>query len=742
MASAVSASVKALATKEANRALVEELLSLSFAEQAARIIELRPTTRVKQVGLQLAKALLLKVDYLSKTAEEREAFRLSLPLLHQQYIKLALAKGIHYPASATRKKSAAPTFASASASTSSSANRNSPKVLVLSAVSNKNNTPHVSVKGKPSAAVSEFDKRFTAIKRDGLFFSSLYDITQDPKDQKAIEGYEQFMVITLVVGKETESLIRDIVFVEHAVPGAERDSGIERIRSYFMTELNDTIQYIKKNKIENRTMRSIIASMVLSNDRLKSTFPLKLISGADNIVPVREYLSDSQQTDLAKLQVKVTYGDKKHDPELIASIKQLIETYTVERVALRKAHGTTRKSQFGLRSKSASANVNAAEKVYLKKQMTILGNQTLNWTRKQNALRVLGNERKAYFAPVPFTGPLRDSKGYKQHVGECSTDAIMQVLQQGTPWAAIVQERLYNGTAAEFSAMYDRTLACPGFHPDREDMMALLLNMQERFKLHYTAAKKLEEVAVCVQPFDYTKIGPLLTRKVRKSAELGPGILKNVKKATKAPLYSTYVGYVKHILQLLFHFFGMTDIQCYIRNVRFEAKKNKNGYLNYDIQYKDYKHLAFAFRVNHYPPKDITHHQRPHSGIGHYTAIYKSLDGSWVYYDNEVGVLPLHKTLMGDILNEGTHDWFIAFTYTGKGSDTTLTFYKIPYFNSPNIEELKKKTIEQWREDSWYEVKFRDIAEYSSISTIEEHFHIVSKTSDEPGFDGLYMDDA
>ena len=91
MASAVSASTKAQETKEANRALVAELLTLPLAEQAERIAALRPATRIGQVGKQLAKALLIKADFISKSAEEREAFRVSLPALHRHYIQMVLA---------------------------------------------------------------------------------------------------------------------------------------------------------------------------------------------------------------------------------------------------------------------------------------------------------------------------------------------------------------------------------------------------------------------------------------------------------------------------------------------------------------------------------------------------------------------------------------------------------------------------------------------------------------------------
>jgi hypothetical protein len=96
---------------------------------------------------------------------------------------------------------------------------------------------------------------------------------------------------------------------------------------------------------------------------------------------------------------------------------------------------------------------------------------------------------------------------------------------------------------------------------------------------------------------------------------------------------------------------------------------------------------------------------------------------------------------MGDILNERTHAWFIAYVYTEEGP-TTITFYKIPYWNSSYMAEMKNRKIAVWREDSWNEVDFQEIADIPRISAIDQHYHIVSKTSEEPGFDGLYMDDA
>jgi hypothetical protein len=120
------------------------------------------------------------------------------------------------------------------------------------------------------------------------------------------------------------------------------------------------------------------------------------------------------------------------------------------------------------------------------------------------------------------------------------------------------------------------------------------------------------------------------------------------------------------------------------------------------------------------------------------------LDGLWVFYDNEVGVLPLHPQLMKDILNERAQTWFIGFTYTkiANSSAYTIKFYKIPYFQTTDLALLRSMVIEAWSGDKWVEMEFREIASVARISVTIETIHIVSKRMEEPGFDGLYMDDA
>jgi hypothetical protein len=120
------------------------------------------------------------------------------------------------------------------------------------------------------------------------------------------------------------------------------------------------------------------------------------------------------------------------------------------------------------------------------------------------------------------------------------------------------------------------------------------------------------------------------------------------------------------------------------------------------------------------------------------------LDGLWVFYDNEVGVLPLHPQLMKDMLNERVDTWFIGFTYTAiPGSSAyTINFYKIPYFQTTDLALLRSQVIEVWIVDKWVEMEFREIASVSRISVTIETIHIVSKKMEEPGFEALYMDDA
>jgi len=722
----MSASMKAQATKEANLALVADLLPLPYDVQATRVMALRPTTRIGQVGKQLGKALLIEAKYIDKTPEEKAAFKASLPDFLKHQVDLILRGAI--PHSGTKKKSV-----SAYNDWGNIAYNEEQKEKKAAAAAS--HSPRAAAEAEPS----ELDKRIKVFRQTGLLFSYLYELTGEEEDREGSQNYGNY-TIKAKGDDSDEHLVVTVTAIEEGDEEG-RPLAIKALRKLFQDRVAHAITHLRGLlKDRKMTLHKVVADIKRHLGPIAVNIDLAEL---DNKLALDTYMSMDERHKLAVLLTRSEFGAYTQKAAVLASLLEFLELIR-KRLALRKNHGKTRKSQYGLKSKSASANANAAEKVYLKKQMTILGKQDLTWAQKQNALRSLTNERKAYFGSVPFTTPFRDMKGFKQHDAECSTDVISQIIVQGVPWAATIQERLYNGTVAEFKTMYDKTLACPGIHPSEEDMMALLLTMQERFKLHYTAAKKLEEAAACVQPFDYSKIGPILTRKVRKSAELGPSVKKNVKTLIKG-LDSSTTAYVTYIFQLLFQFFGYNDILCYKRRLTHKYRSKPTLYTFKDIQYRGFQHLAFVLRLNHYRPKDVTLFLRPEQDIaGHYSAIYKSLDGLWVFYDNEVGVLPLHPQLMKDILNERIDSWFIGFTYTkiANSSAYTINFYKIPYFQITDLARLRSQVIEVWIGDRWMEMEFEDIASMSRISVTIETIHIVSKKMEEPGFEALYMDDA
>ena len=159
----MSASVKAQATKEANLALVADLLPLPYDVQATRVMALRPITRVGQVGKQLAKALLSNIKYTDKTPEEQAAFKASLPDFLKHYVEVALKGGI--PMSGTRKKSHSPPAAA--------------------------NSPRASAEGEPS----ELDKRLKVFRQKGLRFSLLFLLTGEDEYEADEQNYGKFPII-------------------------------------------------------------------------------------------------------------------------------------------------------------------------------------------------------------------------------------------------------------------------------------------------------------------------------------------------------------------------------------------------------------------------------------------------------------------------------------------------------------------------------------------------------------------
>jgi hypothetical protein len=703
-------------TRNANRELVEELFPLDPSVQQARILALTPKTRIDQVGKQLAKALLNGFAYSAKTPEEQASYKASLPPFHQRYIQIVLKEGIK---SATRKKSHS--SKGAAATRKNSANMNE------------------------EVELSEFDKRLEEFKREGVPVSYLYDISQDPEDAKTILGFENMNIPhDMVPSPENERIIKDLVrvimFLEETDPSheEERNPLVQVIRLLFKTSL-DLRKKDNNNKINdaNWTLKDYITQI---KENMDEVVPIP-IDSLDDSIPLHKYCSSEELQMLAVLYTQSMYSSEAYKHTLIEILLPFI-TMLKTRVEARRLHGKTRKSQYGLKSTSASPTVNAAEKAYALKQMNILtngpGKPALTYNQKQSALRALAQQRKTYFDPIPFTDPISDEKGFRQHVGECSSDVVLQLFIFGAPWFASVQETLYNMTVARFNTLFETMIGCPGHHVERASFLQLIQNMQARFKIHYTSVKLKREADACVQPFDYRKIAPILERKDRKSGELGPKVLNNIKTLTNT-LYSTHPPYVKHILQLLFNFFGMNFL-CYLRITDWVYKNSSDYMLNFDIKYTNYSHLGFIFRQDPFSPAQVTLESPTTSGVGHYTAIYKSMENVWTYYDNNLGTMQIHKTLMTDILNE-LGKFLIGFIYKRREGVLRSIFYKIPYFNSNYLDELNRKTIFKWNEDKWDEVLFSDISPTATIYTFIRTIHIVSKSIEDPGFKANYVDD-
>jgi hypothetical protein len=725
----MSASVR---TAEANRALVEDLLKRPLSEQATEL-GTYPKVKRDQIGNRLARELLINDDYISKTAEEAAAYRAALPPIHQFFVASILRKGVVL----TKKKSASPSGSptrkkSASPPTSrfgSSASKHRRTADAFTAVA------------RSAPVISPYERRLKAFRLQGLPFRYLAELTGAAEDTAVVSRYEKINLVKNFYGRdfptlteEDSQLVADLFSLDRGIAGAARDAAMTRIRAQFLRKKAALLEDIKARFVAPFPLDYTVDH--IKTGPMSAALSDVLLEPLENRIPVKKYTTPAELQQLVELGAQADYSAPEHYPAIKAELVPLLERLG-KRAAARKNHNTTRKSQYGLRSKSGSANVEEAEKIYLAKQMKVLGNGTLTWAQKQNALRALGSTRKNYFADAPFTGPLIDTHGYKQHLGECSTDAILQTLQQGAPWAPTVQETLYNGTLATFTALYEKVLGCPGFHPEQEDMMELILNMQERFKLHYTA-KKHEEV--CILPLDFRHIAPIMKRKLRKSAELGPAIKQNAAIATKSS-YSDFTIYIPHIFQLLLNFFGL-PFQCYIRDTTYHNKKHHTAFINHDIQYKRYEHHAFILRSDNHPPSEITLQILPNpTKPGHFTSIYKSLDGTWSYYDNNVGIMALHDTLMRDILNETNSGYVVGFTYTTVGPSTTISFYKIPYYNKSDEEELETKPIEKWTGDKWTTNNFGDFFnETDEVFLFTNTVHVIAKGG-EPGYKGRFVDD-
>jgi len=693
---------------------------------------LRPAIRVAQVGKQLAKALLIQADYINKTPAESKAFHNSLTTdFHKHYIKLALKGPIPHSASITKKKSVSAPIEENSKRKTSRLERKS------AAAAANNNSPRAAEEGAPS----EFDKRLQIFRTKGLPMIFLHTLTNDERDAEGTRGYEYFHIRAKRddIDGHDQQLISNILSIQEGVPGNERDRLIEEVRRVFIGHLHEEF---RKIRIFFREAETTLKDAVGKIKKQLGPIGQSLsIDDLDDTRAITTYMTRDELHKIVVLYARSLYSADVNKPDILRWLVEFLEPI-VKRQKLRNNHSKTRKSQYGLTSKSASANINAAEKVYLKKQMTILGNQALTYAQKQSALRRAGEERKAYFAPVPFSGPIVDKRGFIQHSTECSTDAIAQTLLYGVPWFTVLQPLLYTMTIPKFNELYDTMSTCPGPRINREALLQLILHIQERFRIHYTSVKLKKNAEACVPPFDYSLIAPILKRKNRKSAELGPSIKKNVATVVNSSLYSTYTIYVAFILQTMFNFFGINDIRCYHRIITHEYKNNPILFLNNHIQYKNYTHLAFMLQEIPFPLEEVTLKYQTRLRTGHFTAVYKSGDDEWVHYDNESGIMPLHPALMKDLLNETDPRYFVGFMpIKGENGIRANIYYKMEYFNTSNISELNTKTIHKWSEDSWTAVPFTDIPRAASIYVIYELIHIATLSTETPGYKGRFLDD-
>jgi hypothetical protein len=229
-------------TRRENKTIVEELLTLPFSEQATRL-KTYPRVRQQQIGPQLARELLIKDDYTSKSAEEAAAYRAALPPVHQFFVASVLQKGIP-----TRKKSASPSGSptrkkSASPPTSrfgSSASKHRRTADAFTAVA------------RSAPLMSPYERRLKAFRLQGLPFRYLAELTGTAEDTAAVSRYENINLVKNFYGRdfptlteEDNQLVADIFSLDRGIAGAARDAAITRIRAQFLRKKTALLDDIK-----------------------------------------------------------------------------------------------------------------------------------------------------------------------------------------------------------------------------------------------------------------------------------------------------------------------------------------------------------------------------------------------------------------------------------------------------------------------------------------------------------------
>lgn len=267
-------------------------------------------------------------------------------------------------------------------------------------------------------------------------------------------------------------------------------------------------------------------------------------------------------------------------------------------------------------------------------------------------------KERAYPEYSGFEEPLPDIVGYKQHAGECASDAIQEVLLFADAIREFTQPILYNVTPDQMDVRSKLALA----YNDWDRFNDYFKYIQKRFRSHYDVINYLRTHKFKAEKYqsefeEVCALNPLFYRKRAHSAEAGILALKKLKREkvyTESGLpLSEIQGIVDKIIKWL--------------HIPFETKRR--SHISLDKSVGILMHMEYGFIK---PDRSLYWKTTSHE-----TAFLK-MTGKWYYYDNNEGFTHVEDELVSQIMNPALNIWVIKFhkTYIVKGGENPTHVWK------------------------------------------------------------------
>jgi len=233
--------------------------------------------------------------------------------------------------------------------------------------------------------------------------------------------------------------------------------------------------------------------------------------------------------------------------------------------------------------------------------------------------------------PKGFMGPLCDTAGFQQKLDTCAYDAFLQVFLFADGIRELIQPALYNAADGEIEHYAD-TRAEFESESDFETFLKFVQFARNRFILHYDTLKCMYGLGLCQNPLNVYKNfnnvwnNPNTSNATRKQLRLKRhgSVYYGVLGARRFKNESAFCPITFGIHEDIVEQRARQFIQTFALPVT--LKRTADAHTVGAIMFNDVYRSGEKMQS------------------GHVTATFKC-GGKWMYFDNEVGVLPIDETI-------------------------------------------------------------------------------------------------